>query len=229
MDNPRPPGLADFVEPLPVDEIIPDLMEVVRTGDAEMVSSDFYFYAWRQNMGRTDVLARMLDPASGDSALHVAAENGNLDALRAISKFFVTVCYSWNMHVRKRQILTMKNKAGDTALHCAARNGDLDVVRGVYRLFCNDWLPGQQRLSKNPPAEYATNTGDIDEHHYGPQLMFLIEKNVVGRDAAAEARMAGHEEVASWFEEVINRVDPDGKRNGDLEGIAKRVQDLWYS
>ena len=60
-----------------------------------------------------------------------------------------------------------------------------------------------------------------------PGLLFLTTKNAAGREAADEARAAGHAAIAEWLDAVVSRLDPDGKRMDEeerkwMEAVLKR-------
>lgn len=58
-------------------------------------------------------------------------------------------------------------------------------------------------------------TDRLDEEKFGPSLLFLRIQN-----AAAEARAAGRETNARWCENVVSRLDPEGK-NHSPEALTK--------
>ncbi|KAG8165944.1 hypothetical protein KVR01_004496 [Diaporthe batatas] len=110
----------------------------------------------------------------------------------------------------------------NTALHLAARHENLDMLRAVYRLFCRGWLPGYESFGREP-EEDATDR--LDEEEFGPPLVFLRTQNAAGRDAAAEARAVGREDNARWCDEVLGRLDPEGKcrTRGAMRKITEYV------
>lgn len=67
---------------------------------------------------------------------------------------------------------------------------------------------------------------DFDEG-LAPNLVQLTTKDRAGRDAAAEARLAGQEANAQWCEVVLARLNPLGEYNSKekLQWLANDVRD----
>lgn len=56
-----------------------------------------------------------------------------------------------------------------------------------------------------------------------PSLSFVCTKNRAGRDAAAEARAAGHHDLAQWFDRLAQRLDRAGM-TGDEDYMQQARQ-----
>ncbi|KDR75580.1 hypothetical protein GALMADRAFT_248063 [Galerina marginata CBS 339.88] len=80
-------------------------------------------------------------------------------------------------------LIASKNKAGSTPLHWAALNSQLDIA---------------QKLVQHPD---------------GPGRDLIDIKNTAGRSPLGEAELAGWEEGARWFVEMMN-LDPEGPTEG---------------
>ncbi|KAK3933856.1 hypothetical protein QBC46DRAFT_430757, partial [Diplogelasinospora grovesii] len=98
--------------------------------------------------------------------------------------------------------ITHQNHAGDPGAGYF-----LSGVRAVYRLFSSLGRFQRRRtaLQNHPPPlpveEWDWGTEDNDPYSpaRGARLCVYIRKNKAGRDAATDARMAGHEESGRWF------------------------------
>jgi hypothetical protein len=162
---------------------------------------------------RSSRLLAAIDPATGDSPLHRAATAGNYAFMDAMVSCFGPQI---DKVPRKKRLLwvmwTHQNLAGDTALHAAARAGNLKGVKSVYRLFwCDSHDPDDdETCDPESPAESWEWEGN--EGAGLPALAFVCTKNRAGRDAAAEARAAGHDDIAAWLERVAEKLDPLGQR-----------------
>lgn len=56
-----------------------------------------------------------------------------------------------------------------------------------------------------------------------PSLLFLIMKNNMGRDPAAEARYAGNDDLAQWLDDIVLRLDRDGTRRTEAK-VAEMIE-----
>ena len=179
----------------------------------------------RSRMGASGLLMAAIDPATGDSVVHRAAAAGNLNVLHTIPTWFGRNLSQQPEREREFWLLvTHQNRAGDTALHAAARAGNRRGVKGVYRLFhrqdcfnvdSDDDDP--ESAQTDPPAEYWDWEAMRDDYPYDnrPALDFVCTKNRAGRDAAGEARAAGHEDLAVWLDGLVARLDRDGMREDE--------------
>lgn len=93
MANTKPSGSARIADPYLLETVIPRLMETARTGNADQVHRSVDNAVRRLHIFSTDVLDTVTDPDTGDSVLHVAAANGNLDGIRGTADLFAIVCY----------------------------------------------------------------------------------------------------------------------------------------
>lgn len=183
------------------------------------------------------LLLAAIDPATGDSTLHRAAAAGNIAFMRDISNGFGRQISQRPGQERLYWVLMVhQNLAGDTALHAAARAGNLRGAKGVYRLFHFDDLDVDDETrgpdSEEPPAE-DWDWGRLENDPYAtdPSLAFVCTKNLAGRDAAAEARAAGHNDLAAWLDRLAERLDRAGMRtNEDYMRRARRIalKNYWY-
>ena len=199
--------------------------------------------------GPSDLLLTAIDHATGDSVVHRAAAAGNIDVLNAIPYCFGRNFGQAPENVRKLWVLvTHQNLAGNTALHAAARVGNLRGVKGVYRLFhmfeCLDVddsfyddetsrpESADTENPAEPPVEYFDwATAEEDPYSHLPPLDFVCTKNRAGRDAAGEARTAGHEDLAVWLDGLVARLDRDVMREDEeYMRVAKltALENHWY-
>jgi hypothetical protein len=199
--------------------------------------------------GPSDLLLTAIDPATGDSVIHRAAAAGNIDVLDAILHSFGPNFR--NVPEMERQLwvlITHQNLAGDTALHAAARAGSVRGVKGVYRLFhmmnCLDvddsFYDDETSRAESADTDYPTeapveyfdwSTAEDEPDAHLPALDFVCTKNRAGRDAAGEARSAGHKDLAVWLDGLIARLDRDGmSKDEDYMRKARltALQNHWY-
>jgi hypothetical protein len=228
--RPAPPPL----EPKPTLPIPPDdpedtklLLALAPTHDGSSL---------RPRVGTDARLLAAIDPDTGDSALHRAAAAGNYPFMEAVADCFGPNIDKVPRQKRLRWVLwTHRNQAGDTALHAAARAGSVRGVKGVYRLFwgVESHDPDEDGDRENWPPESAAENWEWEGNEGAamPGLDFVCAKNEAGRDAAAEAREAGHEDVAVLLEGMAERLDPVGKRadEGYLREARRAALDTyWY-
>jgi hypothetical protein len=83
-----------------------------------------------------------------------------------------------------------------------------------------------------PPGTGADNWDWEGNEGAGlPGLDFVCMKNKAGRDAATEARAAGHDDIAALLERVVEKLDPSAKRadKGYLREARQAALDThWY-
>ena len=110
-----------------------------------------------------------------------------------------------------------QNLVGDTALHAAARQGNLRGAKAVYRLLNYDGVLDEYYDNDSPSAEeYKWNFKEDSDLFYVYQaVIFVCVKNKDGLDAAALAQESGNDVLIKWFEDLLQKIDPDGKRNDD--------------
>lgn len=160
---------------------------------------------------RWSVFLGAIDASTGDSALHRAAAAGNVVFIRTIMDSFGRQVWLQPRLSRLAWVLwTHQNLDGDTALHAAARAGSLHGVRAVYRAFHFEDIESDDRSAadaKETPSEFWVWDGDPSAPL--PALVFVCTKNKTGRDAAEEARIAGHDEVAEWVDGLAKSLDHD--------------------
>jgi hypothetical protein len=178
-------------------------------------------------------LLTTIDPFTGDSIVHRAAAAGDLAVLDAIPS-----CFGWQLTSHTERLLWVlivhQNKNGDTALHAAARAGNLKGVRGLYRIFhlrsCHPYFDLDDYGEADLPPEYwgwGAEEG-LDEYANRPALDFVCMKNRAGRDAAGEAREAGHESLAVFLEHLVTKLDCDGMRTDEEYMRDARVKTLEH-
>lgn len=214
--------------PLTSDEVR-QLMDAARIC-TNSKSLDWAFFAISQPHSCTssDLLLTAIDPDTRDSTVHAAASNPSTAALASVRSLSRGLLGSL-----RHAVLTHQNAAGDTAMHVAARAGVQDVVTAVYRVFHDDSVPGPGDDWREEGVEFPAEEWEYEEDMreagaHVPGLMFLLTKNAAGLDAAAEARAAGHEDVAVWLDNVVARLDPDNERAEEegrkwMEAVLKRA------
>lgn len=194
--------------------MISDLLEVYRSmRDFQSIRNSMAGASHMWSCHPVGILLMAIDPSTGNSALHVATASKNVEGLRAVNAEFrplqVRLRRSYHM------LVSHKNHAGDTMLHVAARTGDVQLLVYAYRIFCHDSLPDEKRWGNSQPVELQGTEG-LDQFII-PRLAFLIDKNNEGRDAIAEAELAGYPEAVEWLEALVSRMDPSGKRTDAVE------------
>ena len=211
-------------------EDVERLLAAARTdSDSKRIRNIFHLIAHAHSCTSMDLLLTAIDPGTGDSPLHAAASNPTTAALGAMRLMAIDLLGSlWHL------VLTHRNEAGNTALHVAARAGVLDVVTAVYRVFHRDTPPGpgddwREEGVELPAEEWEYDEGMREADEHVPGLLFLLMKNAEGRDAAGEARAAGHEAVGEWLDAVVARLDPDEKRadEGEMERMEAMLKQTY--
>ncbi|KAH7303621.1 hypothetical protein B0I35DRAFT_446335 [Stachybotrys elegans] len=198
-------------DPSMEDNVVKEILGRARAGDMAIFSL---------SPGK---FTQIIDPDTGDSLLHVAVRLASLEAVNTIMACFrrgKRVFSVWSRHA----LLVHQNHDGDTALHIAARSGNQLLLTMLFRYLCSHWsaeCPEEVEMDDGPP-EKDIYPEDIDESASAPALLVILTKNRAGRDAAAEARQAGHDDLAQWLEDVMQRYDPDKTRRTD-EGVAELI------
>ena len=227
---PLPFEIQHDVPGLPPFEVVTQtVLAMAETADSARLVPYLQGAAYAQlRGGPSDLLLTAIDPATGDSVIHRAAAAGNIDVLNAILLSFGPNFR--NVPEKERQLwvlITHQNLAGDTALHAAARAGSVRGVKGVYRLFhmmnCLDvddsFHDDETSRAESADTDYPTeapveyfdwSTAEDEPDAHLPALDFVCTKNRAGRDAAGEARSAGHKDLAIWLHGLIARLDRDG-------------------
>lgn len=173
-----------------------------------------------------------IDPDTGDSVLHRAAAVGNVDFLNGIRAMF-----GKQLGFRPRVerlfwvLMVHQNLVGDTALHVAARAGNFRGAKTIYRLFHGDDLDVDNVRRGLDPDSGDPSAEDWEWDDFGsviPSLVFVCTKNHAGRDAAAEARIAGHEDLAAWFDSLAQRLDLENMRTDETYMEVARQNALSY-
>lgn len=210
-------------------ELLSHARQAAIDGNAKEVDRCIVTIATIHQIGTLDALDKATNKATGDTLLHLAAMHGQIGIIRQIRQTCFSRAPPWGKASARRCTYTLQpNKTnGNTALHNAVVQDDLDVVRAIYRFFNDGWLPGEDDLGESP-IENATDRAD-EEEDYAPSLVLLAAKNAAGRDAAAQARVAGREENAKWCQEVIDRLDPRGEHQTpeELERLKQFVNILF--
>lgn len=99
-------------------EEIDDLLYCSRIGDVEAFKG---FFKLCENESQS-VLVKIVDPESGNSALHMASANGHEELVG----YLVDLLHGSD---EKKKYVDFQNSNGSTALHWAALNGHLEVVK----------------------------------------------------------------------------------------------------
>jgi hypothetical protein len=176
-------------------------------------------------------LVQAIDPTTGDSLLHVAVRAGSMDGVVSLMARFDRAgqrrFYRWARHA----FIAHQNHHGDTVFHVASRSGNLKLIIMLYRFIDCHWSAPHPDVEDEDAPENEVYPFTASEDSSSPRLMLLITKNRGGRDAAAEARLVGNDEIAEWFDAVADKLDPKGTRRAE-EGISDMmaiVKELfWY-
>ncbi|EED12691.1 hypothetical protein TSTA_052150 [Talaromyces stipitatus ATCC 10500] len=157
-----------------------------------------------------------IDPVTGDSVVHRAASVGNTQFLSGLLGCWGRRCGNDKKPLGSFWVLmTHQNLAGDTALHAAARHGSLQGAKAVYRLLHCGFVHDEEHDEENPPPEEWEWDFQEDLIFVYKAVIFVCAKNKDGLDAAALAQESGNNALIKWFEDLLRRIDPDGKRNDD--------------
>jgi ankyrin repeat protein len=166
---------------------------------------------WSRGCDPVVLLLMAISPATGDSVLHTAFIAQRLEMVSAINGMF----RSHGLHFPARQFLILhSNNSGDTILHLAARSGLQKMVTAAYRVFHYDSLPDEERFSWPPAEEWDLGMHDEDRV---PPLLFLVARNTAARDAADEAQHHGHDDIARFLRNLVERIDPLNSRSNPAE------------
>lgn len=167
-----------------------------------------------------------LDLETGGTVLHIAALRGHLECIKATRRSFFSRCPNPLMDIDVYNFVTQQDFQGNTALHCAVQQGNTDIVRSVYRYASRNFFPGEEPTNcASRPIEEAQAHDFSSEESLAKMLAFIRARNLAGRDAGAEARLAGQEANAKWCDEVVTRLDPDNKYDTD-EAIQLLTQQV---
>ncbi|KAJ2918533.1 hypothetical protein MD484_g1864, partial [Candolleomyces efflorescens] len=122
----------------------------------------------------------------------------------------------------------IRDENQNTILHMAAGNGHLDVLGYLLPLVPIPLLSAQNN-SGSTPLHWAAVNSRLDvskalvEFPNGPGVNLIDVKNAAGHSPLAEAELAGWDEGAKWFVEVMNL---DSEEVGKEEGEPDAVVDL---
>ncbi|KAH7312685.1 hypothetical protein B0I35DRAFT_481120 [Stachybotrys elegans] len=209
-------------------QVVAQLHEAARSATPEDIKTQVKSAAWDCDGTELQVLCMAIDQDTGGSMYHTAVTAGRIDAMVALSR-----CFRADNEIRYRRvyeiIYTHRDRHGDTILHKAAQSGRQDLLLAAFRLFHGDWLPGEEGRGSYAPAEDTVGEEDEDEFRV-PQLTYLLMENGNGRTAAQEARAQGHERLAVWLEDILDRSDPAGERlDGATVQAWREFCDEFYS
>jgi hypothetical protein len=88
------------------------------------------------------------------------------------------------------------------------------MIIAAYRVIYYDSLPDEERFSWPPAEEWDLGIEDEDRI---PPLLFLVARNKAGRDAADEAQDHGHNNIARFLRNLVERIDPINSRSNPAE------------
>ena len=175
-------------------------------------------------------LLAAIDPVTGDSVVHRAASVGNTRFLSGLLGRWGRRCGNDKKPLGSFWVLMMhQNLAGDTALHVAARHGSLQGAKAVYRLLHHDWVHDEEHDDENLPADEWEWCFEGDFIFVYQAVISVCAKNKDGLDAVALAQESGNNVLIKWFEDLLQKIDPDGKRNDDnyIKGARAMVLDYY--
>ncbi|WYZ44773.1 hypothetical protein EsH8_VIII_000089 [Colletotrichum jinshuiense] len=217
-DFPRIP--LDFryrpAERAPDPKRIATLHEVVRTGSSNEIEIGLINVGRSCESNALAVLFMAIEPDTGNSLIHTAVAARRIDAMDTLRR-----CFRADNMMKFKKLFDIlychQNRAGNTILHSAVQTGEQDIVTAAFRIFHGDHLTvvddAWQRSSQPPAAEDLPWSEEDDDGMRIPHLMFLLKQNAHGRTAAAEARALGHDNLAVWLEEILQRSDPQRERD----------------
>lgn len=204
------------------EDTLDDILYFARANETDDLLSLLSALADTNKTSPMIVLSSAIDKESGSTAIHYAAANGHSELLRKIFAL-------GGSSETRRCLARVKNKSKNTALHYASMNGQLDAAQVVAaanlpafvapepvdsdeKIHSMDGANDESTVSASVPgAKHDTRDLEmsLSQAARDAQVEFLEVKNVVGRDAAAEAEAAGHDAVVGWLLGVLDRLDPD--------------------
>ena len=204
-------GCRKIGEPKPIRllsiEEIKTLHDCVRQSSAHDVKNKVSLLADDLDTSSPAVLSMATDPNSGDSLFHTAMRVQRIDVLGQLRDTFPP---NNSFAIGSRTLLRHANHQDETILHAATQTGNLDMVIAAYRLFGRDpALSTETPYSGHVPIEDITELPDDGI----PHLTFLLSKDSRGRTAADVARTAGADDIATWLNVLVQRLDPLGRQN----------------
>ncbi|PFH55129.1 hypothetical protein XA68_10648 [Ophiocordyceps unilateralis] len=203
----RSPDYFEIHEP----EELTEFLDQIKAGDYDHIYVE------------PDVYTQIIDSATGDSVLQIAVRAGSLEGVEKILDRFGRSrgrFAQWSRHA----LFVHRNKAGDNCLHMAARKGILDLLIMVYRAIDDDgsWPAPWEHDTPNVPENRVYGYSALDESS-SEHLLMLLTENSHGRTPAAEARAAGHDSLAQFLDDIVERLDPKGDRRSEA-GMAKMLE-----
>lgn len=183
-------------------EEINDLLYCSRTGDLEAFKG---FFELCGNEAQ-EILVKIVDSESGNSALHMASANGHEELVT----YLVDLLHGY---ADEKKYIDLQNENGNTALHWAALNGHLEIVK----VLCEQ---GQaDPFVKNNSKHDAFYEADNNEKE--SVIDYLLEKYSfnIGGDEAAETT---DEPIA----ESSSSAPASASVATSGSGIAQGVEDL---
>jgi ankyrin repeat protein len=214
-------GCRKIGEPKPIRllsvEEVKKLHGDIREGSAHDVKEEVSLLADDLETSPPAVLLMAVDPSSGDSLFHTAMRAQRIDVLSQLRETFPP---NNSFTIGSKALFRHTNYEDENILHVATQTGNLDMVIAAYRLFGKDrTLPTETSYPGHVPIE------DVTQLPYEgiPHLTFLLSENSRGQTAAELARTAGFNEVYTWLNAMVAKLDPLGQRNNS----EKRAE--WVS
>ncbi|KAF9047514.1 ankyrin repeat-containing domain protein [Panaeolus papilionaceus] len=112
----------------------------------------------------------------------------------------------------------LRDENKNSVLHMICANGHLDLLKHLLPLLPPSALSAQNSPGSTPLHWAATNSQleiakALVQHPNGPGIDLIDIKNEAGHSPLADAELAGWDEGAKWFVEVMN-LDTEGSKEG---------------
>ncbi|KAF4620447.1 hypothetical protein D9613_000942 [Agrocybe pediades] len=113
----------------------------------------------------------------------------------------------------------LRDENGNCVLHMVCANGHLDLLTYLLSVTSPSLLSVQNESGSTPLHWAALNSQlaiaqQLVQHPAGPGRDLIDIKNKAGLSPLGEAEMAGWDEGAKWFVEMMN-LDGDGSKEGE--------------
>ncbi|PPQ79920.1 hypothetical protein CVT24_003764 [Panaeolus cyanescens] len=115
----------------------------------------------------------------------------------------------------------LRDENQNSVLHMVCANGHLDLLNYLLPLLPSSALSAQNS-SGSTPLHWAALNSQLEiaqtlvQHPDGPGKDLIDIKNKAGHSPLADAELAGWDEGAKWFVEVMN-LDTEGSKEGPVD------------
>lgn len=183
------------------------LHDHVRTKEVENIQVEIASLADEYSTSESALFLIAIEPSTGGTLFHTAISAHRLDILDPLRELFPP---NMRFAIGEKALFNHKNHHGETILHLAVKTGRLDLVKAAFHLF-----NGDVSLEEEPDVENWTPDTELSD--FLPALVFLLDKDGDGQDAATIASSKGYEDLAVWLDREVQKLDPEERRNDPTE------------